>query len=380
MIFSEYKVAQGNTIFFSSKRKRRFGSQIAAVHSESLLCRRLGSGASSDLAQTKTRYQPGFLLSVALHWPLSRHQIQMVMVDSFPSILSWIIGLETHRMHPYLNSEYADLQAAAEQHRKTYAEAAPFPSIYFRNFFRPEVLDTVLEEFPDLEKLKEARKYNNAQEKKLMGEGESVLGAKTRQFIHYLNSEPFLKFLQVLTGIDETLLGDPYLWGGGLHQIKRGGLLKVHADFNKHPYTNLDRRLNILIYLNKDWDEAYGGHLELWDKEMKHCVNKIPPFYNTLAIFSTTDFSYHGHPDPLNCPEDRSRQSLALYYYSNGRPQSEINPNLSEHTTLFQARKGNEEDRKAFSLLNTIKPKQLAIDLTPPIILKGIRAVFPKKH
>src|SRR3546814_12941333 len=86
--------------------------------------------------------------------------------------------------------------------------------------------------------------------------------------MHFLNSQPFLEFLQQLTGIQEPLIGDPYFVGGGLHEIKRGGLLKIHADFNKHPILKLDRRINALVYLTNDWDEAYGVCFELCDKSI----------------------------------------------------------------------------------------------------------------
>lgn len=191
------------------------------------------------------------------------------------------------------------------------------------------------------------------------------MGPKVRELIHFLNSEPFLVFLQELTSIKESLIGDPYLIGGGLHEIKRGGLLKVHADFNKHTLTGLDRRLNVLVYLNKDWKEEYGGHFELWDKDMQRSAKKILPAFNTLAMFSTTDFSYHGHPDPLNCPPDRSRRSVALYYYSNGRPVSEINQGLVEHSTLFKARKGHEDEVVA----EKASWKQKAKRFVPPVLL-----------
>ena len=109
----------------------------------------------------------------------------------------------------------------------------------------------------------------------------------------------------------------------------------VHVDFNKHGRYQLDRRLNLLLYLNKDWQEDYGGHFELWDRDMKNCVQKVLPVFNRVAIFSTTEHSWHGHPDPLNCPEDRSRKSLALYYYTNGRPSDE---EAEQHSTVFKAR------------------------------------------
>jgi len=232
------------------------------------------------------------------------------------------------------------------------------------------MLSRVLEEFPDLSK-KDVNRYDDPLQKKLEGKGENLFGPETKKFMHFLNSQPFLEFLQALTGIKEPLLGDPYFVGGGMHEIKKGGLLKIHADFNKHPKTHLDRRINVLVYLNKDWKEEYGGHFELWDTDMKACVNKILPEFNTLAMFSTTDFSYHGHPNPLNCPDDRSRKSLALYYYSNGRPSSEINHNLEDHSTLFKARQGDNLDASAFKSSPKQKMKEILKDLTPPILWKA---------
>ncbi len=275
----------------------------------------------------------------------------------------------------YINTEYLDLKAVATRLSEQYQHADPFPSISFKNFFNPTVLDSVLAEFPDLSS-GSADRYDNAKEKKFAGKGEERFGLETRRFMHFLNSQSFLEFLQILTGMQEKLLGDPYFWGGGLHEIKRGGLLKIHADFNKHPDTRLDRRINALVYLNKDWKEEYGGYFELWDREMQGCRTKILPEFNTLAIFSTTDFSYHGHPNALNCPEDRSRKSLALYYYSNGRPSHEVHSGLEEHTTLFRQRPGDEGDKDAFSLKNSLTLKSVLRDITPPIIVKAAKKML----
>jgi hypothetical protein len=176
-----------------------------------------------------------------------------------------------------------------------------------------------------------------------------------------------LEFLQELTGINETLLPDPYLIGGGYHEIKPGGLLKVHADFNKHEMTMLDRRINLLVYLNKDWAESYGGHFELWDKKMTRAYKKVLPVFNRIAIFSTTDFSYHGHPDALNCPPDRSRKSIALYYYSNGRPKSELSDKA--HSTLFVNRAGISDD----TLKEPVTLKDVVREITPPIIYNTVK-------
>src|SRR5438034_178076 len=78
-----------------------------------------------------------------------------------------------------------------------------------------------------------------------------------------------------------------------------GGFLKVHVDFNVHPKLKLDRRLNMLIYLNKEWREEWGGDLELWDADRTMCRKKIAPLFNRTVVFSTGDSSFHGHPHPL---------------------------------------------------------------------------------
>ncbi|MFD2145323.1 2OG-Fe(II) oxygenase [Mucilaginibacter antarcticus] len=144
-------------------------------------------------------------------------------------------------------------------------------------------------------------------------------------------------------------------------------MLKIHADFNKHETTWLDRRINLLVYLNKDWDECYGGHFELWDKDLTRSFQKILPLFNRVAIFSTTDFSYHGHPNALTCPPDRSRKSLALYYYSNGRPKSEVSKN--PHATIFKDRPGVMGD----TVKDPITLKDVVRELTPPIIYNTIK-------
>lgn len=270
----------------------------------------------------------------------------------------------------YLNDSIKDLQQLGKDKREEYLNAVPFPNIVIDNFFDEEMLSKVAEEFPDLSKQKDVKTYDNHNEKKLEAKGEMHFSATGKLLAHYLNSEPVLKFLQELTGIKETLLPDPYFDGGGYHEIKPGGLLKVHADFNKHVDTMLDRRINLLVYLNKDWEESFGGHFELWDKDMKQSHKKVLPIFNRVAIFSTTDFSYHGHPDPLTCPPDRSRKSLALYYYSNGRPKSEISDKI--HATIFKDRAGLKTD----TVKEPVTMKDIVRDIVPPVLYKAVKKVF----
>ena len=121
-----------------------------------------------------------------------------------------------------------------------------------------------------------------------------------------------------------------------MHECFKGGFLKVHIDYHRHNKNHLDRRLNVLIYLNKDWKDEYGGHLQLFHKNnLNNPKQKILPIFNRLVIFSTTDVSYHGHPDPLNCPIDRSRRSIATWYYSNGRDDVKKNWLFKKNTTFW---------------------------------------------
>jgi Rps23 Pro-64 3,4-dihydroxylase Tpa1-like proline 4-hydroxylase len=272
--------------------------------------------------------------------------------------------------NPYLSTEFQDLTGKARQFSAAYTGNHPFPNIYFDDFFDPDYLKGVLAEFPDLAQKKDKIHYNNPNENKHAGKGEYDMGPNTKALVHYLNSQPFLDFLQELTGIEETLLPDPYLEGGGFHEIKPGGFLKLHVDFHKHKRSHLDRRLNLLVYLNEDWDESYGGHFELWERDMSRCAVRIAPLFNRVALFSTTGDSWHGHPDPLTCPEDRSRKSLALYYYTNGRPKGELKATeQSRITTTFVERKGI--DSASMTRYNTLV--NLANRILPAALVRFIK-------
>ena len=239
-----------------------------------------------------------------------------------------------------LSKKSENLNDLALSLKNQYSLADPFPHIQIDNFFSNEYLETILEEFPDLSKLSDSQNYKNQNEIKFANNDFQNFPETIKNFFNFLNSQTFLNFLQTVTSIKEKLIADEQLNGGGLHEIKSGGLLKVHTDFNKHPTNNFDRRVNVLIYLNKNWQEKYKGCLELWDKDMKNCKQKILPSFNKMVIFSTTDFSNHGHPDPIECPTNISRKSIALYYFSKGRPKDEILNEDQKNRTYFKNRVG----------------------------------------
>lgn len=228
-----------------------------------------------------------------------------------------------------------DIFDLAKKKKHIYKSAKPFSHIVLDNFFKENILNEIINDFPsNLDVV--GNQFNNVAEKKLSLNEPTKMSSKTNNFINYLNSQPFLEFLQELTSIKEKLIPDPYLIGGGLHELRNEGYLNIHADFNLHPFTKLDRRLNVLIYLNKDWLIEYGGSLELWDRDMKNCIKQVNPIFNRMVIFSTTDTSYHGNPQKINCPTNTSRKSIALYYYSNGRPNDE--KKSGNHSTIYKKR------------------------------------------
>ncbi len=229
----------------------------------------------------------------------------------------------------FLPLEYMS-QNVATWH-KDYIQAQPFPNITLDDFFSPKVLDVVEKEFTHPDQQTEWSQFRNVVEWHKNGTShDGMIPLFTRQLIYELNARPFLDFMERLTGIT-GLMPDPYLVGGGLHSVLPRGRLEVHADFNAHPITQFTRRINVLIYLNKDWPASFGGNLELWDKNVTQKVVEIAPIFNRVVVFNTDDDSYHGHPEPLNCPEDRQRKSIAMYYYTREVP-------ASKHNTVYKIR------------------------------------------
>jgi len=235
--------------------------------------------------------------------------------------------------------DYEKLSDLGTENHEKYVSAKPFPYIALDNFLPNHFLDKIIEEFPSPETKLEWR--NNlakmddgkiAQVNKLGFSDETQLKPTLRQLLWEFNSLKFLIFLEKLTGIN-NLISDPHFLGGGIHQSLPGAILRVHADFSKHPFWNLDRRLNVLLFLNKDWKDEFGGDIELWSSDMQNCEKKISPIANRLVVFNTFEKSFHGHPYPLKCPEGMTRKSVATYYYTNGRPSNED----MNHSTLWQS-------------------------------------------
>ena len=286
-----------------------------------------------------------------------------------PQSVQAISPSDTSVMSALLSEQFTQkLDALAQAKAEEYKANQPYPHIYFDNFLPLDVAEAALRDFPEPKEVDWHSYKDVNQHKKLAFDAVEKLPASIRDVLYFLNTRPMLKFLETLTGI-QSVLPDPNYVGGGLHQIRPGGLLEVHADFSYHNGLRLDRRINVLIYLNKDWKEEYGGHFELWDREVKRAEKKILPIFNRCAIFSTTSVSFHGHPEPLACPPDRNRKSIATYYYSNGRPEED--PELThKHEVAFQQRPGVNRVKASLGVRKVIK------SLVPPIftdLYRGLR-------
>jgi len=196
-----------------------------------------------------------------------------------------------------------------------YRHNQPGPHIHLPDFLDPQSAAQMAREFPKLD-TDAWTHYKHHNENKLGLSKRDLFPPTLGEAVDELNSPQFVGWVSELVGVP-NLLPDPMLEGGGLHQSGRGGFLNVHTDFSMHHYhKHWRRRVNLIVYLNPDWREEWGGALELWEPSMRQCVAKYPPLFNHAVIFTTDDRSLHGFPDPLTCPEGVSRKSLALYYYT----------------------------------------------------------------
>ena len=250
-------------------------------------------------------------------------------------------------------------RAAAQDLSGDYQSREPFHYGGYDNFLDPAILERVREE---LKQLPEAEtSFDRPQEKLKTSYTPERLPMYTRQLFYALNSRPVLSFVEELTGI-KGLIPDPYFAGGGVHVVANGGHLDIHADFNHHAGLNLERRVNLLIYLNKDWKAEYGGSFEVWNDDMTAQMASYVPLFNRMCMFSNSSHSWHGNPEPVNHPDGEPRLSIALYYYT-----ATWDSTRKSHTTLFKPRPGTIDKRD-----RQVARRELLQDLLPPAIHRKV--------
>ena len=254
----------------------------------------------------------------------------------------------------YLHFDEERCRAAGKALATRYQEAAPYPHIVIDDFLPQSVLRDIAAHYPD----STSKSYFDRDQERLKFQfnPREIDYGVTRNLLTELNSMALLAFLEEMTGI-AGLIPDPHFLGGGLHLTKRGGHLGVHADFNLHGVMNVERRLNLLVYLNDEWMPEFGGALELWDADMTHAVKRIEPLIGRAVVFSTDAKSFHGHPEPLSCPPERDRRSIATYYYTAATADG---PTVAR-TTDFRTRP-NSADRVDW----TVKAHHFVKEWVPP--------------
>ncbi len=244
----------------------------------------------------------------------------------------------------------SELPALAER----YAAADPYPHIVLDDVLGEATLEAVYQEF---ERIPDGTwtNYLHLNERKYANTRIDTWGPVLRALADELSSERFVSFVSSLTGI-EGLLPDDIMDGGGLHRSMAGGFLNVHADFTAHHRNpRWRRRVNLLLYLNREWQPEWGGELQLWSRDMQRCVRRVEPLGNRILLFTTDEESFHGHPEQLRFPEGLARQSLALYYFTE---------EVSHHprSTNYRARPGDglrgvliHLDKRALQLYDVFK-------------------------
>jgi hypothetical protein len=262
-----------------------------------------------------------------------------------------------------------EARALGSLFHEDYVNADPYEHIVLDGILPPELIERVVADFPTGERASDGVfniGYGGEHKRQITPED---CARFSRELFLFFNSRPMLQFLEGLTGIP-ALLPDPYYNGGGFHEITAGGRLGVHADFRINEQLHVQRRLNLLIYLNRDWDDAWNGQLELWSRDMSHCVKKVSPLLNRCVVFNTDADTWHGHPDPLLAPEGVKRRSIALYYYTASKSVYDETPNRS---TMYVARPGDSARDRAEA--RHFRTEEYLKDWLPPVAWRGLAKV-----
>lgn len=200
-----------------------------------------------------------------------------------------------------------------EKLKQDFLNAKPFENIIIDGFLNEEYANILHNLFP--KKFEGWHKYENPIEVKYTYDNINELPVELKNYFYYLSTNQIITKFREITSIHD-LEYDEYLHGAGLHCHPRNGRLNIHLDYEKHPYSGKERRLNIILFLSKDWKDEWNGFNELWNNDVTKCVKKTKPVFNRAIIFKTNDISWHGLPEKIMCPENYYRKSLAYYYVS----------------------------------------------------------------
>ncbi|MCU0445569.1 MAG: 2OG-Fe(II) oxygenase [Microscillaceae bacterium] len=235
-----------------------------------------------------------------------------------------------------LNPKYTEKSTIA-QLKQDFQTAFPYKHLVMEDFLTLDFANTVHDNFPSIEKLN--KHYNGLNERKSEGSNFSDFHPALSELRQLIMSKEFANWMAEVTGITEIFVTDDKL-GTGLHQGSNGSFLDIHIDFNIHAEKNVHRRLNMLIYMNKDWQPEYGGDLEMWDAKMTKCEKKVAPMFNRAVVFETNEISYHGY-SKISVPEGVTRKSFYSYFYTALREDAS-----KYHDTVFRPKPEDSVSKK----------------------------------
>jgi len=230
-------------------------------------------------------------------------------------------------MKEIINPQYLTKEKIAEL-KNDFLNAKPCSHLVLPNFLNEELATTLYENFPKIESLNVKRKSIN--ENKSEDYHFDRFHPSFTDLKKVVASDEMYRFMETITGIDDLRTTDDAM-GSGVHQGTNGSYVDVHIDVNYNPAEKLWRRVNLLIYLNKNWKPEYGGELELWDKKMTNCEARVPCDFNRAVIFKTDENSPHGY-GKITIPEDESRKSFYTYYFT------EVDKGFSYSDSRFSSR------------------------------------------
>jgi len=209
--------------------------------------------------------------------------------------------------------------------KEDYVDNSPYPHVVIDDFLNPEILKSASKAIhKGIDTLAWQKGDHPGQRYKKWIEKHKAMPEPARRVSQWLGGSDFLHFISEISGIP-NLISDNFNLGGGIHCSSTGGRLGTHYDFNWNEELGLIRRINVLLFMNYDWEEKWKGNFQMWKTDRSEVAKEIEPIANRLVMFNTTLNSWHGFTEKIECPADRYRLSFAKYYYQ--YPEKHEDPN-----------------------------------------------------
>lgn len=227
---------------------------------------------------------------------------------------------------------------------------------YIDNLLPLELANNIFKAFPETGQMnlkKSIREYKHVAAQ--MDQYNPLL----EQTIYAFQDPRVVQLVYEITGID-GLEPDEFLYAGGISAMAKDNFLNPHLDNSHDKDRNKWRVLNLLYYVTPDWQDSYGGHLELWPKGVKNPQITLHSRFNRLAVMATHQGSWHSVSPVVH---DGARCCVSNYYFSN----NPLREDDRFHVTSFRGR----PEQKVRDLVLTFDAKLRM--LLRKVFKKGVR-------